>query len=433
MPSRRAGIKMEETEKTIEENNAKNISKTSDIKKIVAAQNLEKRFPLKAGGLSTTEYYIHALNSVSFNVYENSTLGIVGESGCGKTTLARTLLRIYEPDNGKIFFNLPQDRMEAQNEEDNFLNFKGKKLKTERSAMQYIFQDPYTALNPKMQVNEIITEPLQASGEKLKESERKKLALKLLDMVGIPSSSASKFPHEFSGGQRQRISIARSISANPKLIICDEPVSSLDVSIQSQILNLLIQLQRETGVSYLFIAHNLAIVFYMSDFVAVMYAGKIVEYAPSKELYKNPLHPYTLLLRSVVPEIGKPKNIFEKQKNQQGADAVVSDEAGIKGRITSAKKNSGASNEPLAEIEQSCLFYNRCPIRKEICKNCAPQLLPVTADSAQLGDCSGELRSSKFTQLSGQNCANSSGDILHSAEQNSFDYSKVHLCACHSV
>ena len=333
----------------------------AENKKLLSAIKLVKRFSVKAGGFSTSKLYVHALNSVSFDVYENSTLGIVGESGSGKTTAARTILRIHEADSGKLFFNLPQNQMQDMQDKDNFFNYDKEKLKKERIKIQYIFQNPYMALNPKMQIKDIIIEPLLATEKKLNANERNKAVEKLLDMVGIPSSSLSKFPHEFSGGQRQRISIARSISVNPKLIICDEPVSSLDVSIQSQILNLLIDLQRESGISYLFIAHNLAVVFYMSDFIAVMYAGKIVEYASSKELYKNPLHPYTVLLRSVVPEIGKGKKIYDKKSQ---------------GEVPS-----------LINLPKGCAFYSRCPERMEICAAENPKLKKVSDDETHVCAC----------------------------------------------
>ncbi len=330
-------------------------------RKILSARDVEKRFPVKAGGFSGQSMYVHALNSVSFDIYENSTLGLVGESGSGKTTTARTILRVHEPDGGKMFFNIPDELMERQPDDADFFRYDREKLKRERVRMQYIFQDPYLALNPKMEIRDIITEPASAAAlsKKMSESEKDKLARHLLDIVGIPASSASKFPHEFSGGQRQRISIARSISVNPKLIICDEPVSSLDVSIQSQILNLLISLQKESGISYLFIAHNLAVVFYMSDFVAVMYAGRIVEYASSKELYTRPLHPYTLLLRSVVPEIGKGKKIYDKKSQ---------------GEVPS-----------LVNLPPGCPFYNRCQARLDICSSVLPPLRNVSGSTEDGG------------------------------------------------
>ncbi len=336
----------------------------SRYRKILSAQNIVKRFPVKAGGFSSSAMYVHALNSVSFDIYENSTLGLVGESGSGKTTTARTILRVHEPDSGRLFFNLPDKLMQGEpdteaSDEHDFFKYDRIKLKKERTGMQYIFQDPYLALNPKMEIGDIITEPA-SSAKKMTREERDKLAKHLLDIVGITSASFSKFPHEFSGGQRQRISIARSISVNPKLIICDEPVSSLDVSIQSQILNLLIELQRESGISYLFIAHNLAVVFYMSDFVAVMYAGRIVEYSSSRELYDNPLHPYTQLLRSVVPEIGKGKKIYDKK---------------AQGEVPS-----------LVNLPPGCPFYNRCIKRiDDICDKVLPPLVKVSDNGGPSG------------------------------------------------
>ena len=326
----------------------------TDNKKLLSAVKLEKRFSVKAGGFSYSKLYVHALNTVSFDIYENSTLGIVGESGSGKTTAARTILRIHEADSGKVFFDLPQKQMEEMQDKDDFLKYDKEKLKKERVKIQYIFQNPYMALNPKMAIKDIIIEPLLATEKKLSENEKIKTAEKLLDMVGIPSSALSKFPHEFSGGQRQRISIARSVSVNPKLIICDEPVSSLDVSIQSQILNLLIDLQKKSGISFLFIAHNLAVIFYMSDFIAVMYAGRIVEYASSKELYKNPLHPYTILLRSVVPEKGKGKKIYDKKYQGEALSLI--------------------------HLPAGCSFYSRCPLKMEICATVNPELKKVSGN-----------------------------------------------------
>ena len=333
--------------------------------KLITARNIIKTFPLKAGGFSESSYRIHALNDVSFTLNSNSTLGIVGESGCGKTTLAKTLLRIHEPDSGSLFFDIPDsdinmlDYLEQETEpgaaaeglalrkRTDFFSYSSKLLKKERIKMQYIFQDPYMALNPKMSVKKIIIEPL-VQNRIITRGEIDKKAKELLDIVGIPSSSAEKFPHEFSGGQRQRISIARSVSTNPQLVICDEPVSSLDVSIQSQILNLLIDIQKEFGISYLFIAHNLAVVFYMSDYVAVMYTGRIVEYGPSREVYSNPGHPYTKLLMNVIPEIGSGKKIFEM----------------------------GASGEVpgLINLPEGCSFYQRCPNRMDICREKVPEL-----------------------------------------------------------
>ena len=335
--------------------------------KLITARNIVKTFPLKAGGFSQSDYKIHALNSVSFSLNRNSTLGIVGESGCGKTTLAKTILRIHEPDSGSLFFDVKKSKIDmldyleqetepgadveakALRKRTDLFSYNSKLLKSERLKMQYIFQDPYMALNPKMSVKKIITEPL-IQNKMIKGNEVDEKAKQLLDIVGIPSSSYEKYPHEFSGGQRQRISIARSISTNPQLIICDEPVSSLDVSIQSQVLNLLIDIQKEFGISYLFIAHNLAVVFYMSDYVAVMYTGRIVEYGESKEVYSNPRHPYTKLLMNVIPEIGSGKQIFR-----------MSEDGEVPGLIN---------------LPKGCSFYQRCPNRMDICAENLPELDP---------------------------------------------------------
>ena len=349
-----------------------------DNDKLITARNLVKTFPLKAGGFSESSFKVHALNDVSFSLDRNSTLGIVGESGCGKTTLAKTLLRINEPDSGSLFFDVKQsdidmlDYLEQETEpgadiegrelrrKTDFFSYKSNLLKKERIKMQYIFQDPYMALNPKMSVKKIITEPL-VQNRMISRNAVDSKAKELLDIVGIPSSSADKFPHEFSGGQRQRISIARSVSTNPKLVICDEPVSSLDVSIQSQILNLLIDIQREFGISYLFIAHNLAVVFYMSDYVAVMYTGRIVEYGTSREVYSNPEHPYTKLLMNVIPEIGSGKKIF---------------------RMSEPGEVPGLINLP-----EGCTFYQRCPYRMDICSESTPELLPADTEESPEHKC----------------------------------------------
>jgi len=290
---------------------------------MLRVENLVKHYPLKESKFSSAHEKVHALNGVSFTLGESETLGIVGESGCGKSTLAQTILGIKKSDSGTVALTPPDARM------------------------QYIFQDPYLSLDPKMQVKDIITEPMVAAGM-IKRSEAVAEAERILEMVGLAKDCGCKYPHEFSGGQRQRICIGRAISSNPKIVICDEPVSSLDVSIQSQILNLLLELQQKLGISYIFIAHNIAVVLYMSDIVSVMYTGYIVESAPAKELYTNPHHPYTKLLLSVIPEIGKNKRIFEKK---------------IEGEIPD-----------LINLAPGCPFYARCPNRKDICKSQMPKL-----------------------------------------------------------
>ncbi len=302
----------------------------------IEVTGLVKQYPLKAGLFARAKDRVHAVNGVSFSIPRGQTLGIVGESGCGKTTTARLLLRVIEPDAGVFKFE----------EVENVFSLPEEELKHVRSRMQYIFQDPYNSLNPKMLVRDIVTEPLRYRGNSTRrELERK--AAELLEHVGLSPADSKKYPHEFSGGQRQRISIARALSSNPSFIVCDEPVSSLDVSIQSQILNLLIDLQKELGITYLFIAHNLAVVFYMSDTMAVMYTGKIVEMGPSEELYRTPLHPYTqLLIKTLDTEARK--------------DPLV--------------KNDSGEVPSLIHYPTGCTFYPRCPRRQAKCLEAFPPL-----------------------------------------------------------
>ncbi len=302
----------------------------------IEVSGLVKQYPLKAGLFARSRERVHAVNGVSFSIPKGQTLGIVGESGCGKTTTARLLLRVVEPDSGVFRFEQVENVFALPEEE----------LKKVRSRMQYIFQDPYNSLNPKMLVRDIVTEPIRYRGNVTRrELERK--AAELLEHVGLSPADSKKYPHEFSGGQRQRISIARALSSRPSFIICDEPVSSLDVSIQSQILNLLIDLQQELGITYLFIAHNLAVVFYMSDTLAVMYTGKIVEMGLAEELYRNPLHPYTrLLIKTLDPEARK--------------DPLV--------------KNDSGEVPSLIHYPAGCTFFPRCPRRQPKCLEAFPAL-----------------------------------------------------------
>ena len=256
---------------------------------LLEVENLKMHFPVRGGVFYRQIATVFAVDGVDFTVEEGQTLGLVGESGCGKSTIGRTLLHLYQATDGKATFMGK-----------NIAHVKGNELSQLRAQMQMIFQDPFESLNPRHTVGDILAEPFVIhENRKLKDC--KEDVLKLLDRVGMPSDAVHKYPHEFSGGQRQRIGIARAIALKPKLIICDEPVSALDVSIQSQVLNLLVELQQEMGMAYLFIAHDLAVVRHVSDRIAVMYLGRIVEIADSDAIYEHPLHPYTQALLSAIP------------------------------------------------------------------------------------------------------------------------------------
>jgi peptide/nickel transport system ATP-binding protein len=257
---------------------------------LISVRDLRTYFPIKRGVLARTTDYIKAVDGVSFDIHPGKTLGLVGESGCGKTTVGRTLLRLTPATSGSVLYK-GQD----------FFAYRGETLRKLRRHMQIIFQDPVGSLNPRMRVGNIIGEPIQVHGI-ARGTARQEMVAALLGRVGLDPSDANRYPHEFSGGQRQRIGIARALALSPDFIVCDEPVSALDVSIQSQILNLLADLRQERGIAYLFIAHNLAVIEHFSDEVAVMYLGKIVEKAGAKELYSNPKHPYTMALLSAAPE-----------------------------------------------------------------------------------------------------------------------------------
>jgi len=260
-----------------------------DSDALLEIKDLKKHFPVRAGLLGRPTKSVRAVDGVSLAIKRGETLGLVGESGCGKSTLGRTILRLLEPTAGRILF-LGSDITETG----------GEKLRSLRKKMQIIFQDPYSSLNPRMTVGSIVGEAL--SIHKIgKRAERRDRVMSLLKEVGLHPEAYSRYPHEFSGGQRQRIGVARALAVEPEFIVCDEPVSALDVSIQAQILNLLIELQKSRGLTYLFISHDLRVVEHIADRVAVMYLGKIVELASANELFNNPLHPYTIALLSAVP------------------------------------------------------------------------------------------------------------------------------------
>ncbi|MGB7160149.1 MAG: oligopeptide/dipeptide ABC transporter ATP-binding protein [Tepidisphaeraceae bacterium] len=294
---------------------------------LVEVRDLRTHFPIRKGVLARTVGHVKAVDGVSFDIAPGKTLGLVGESGCGKTTVGRTLLRLIPATSGEV-------RYRGRD----FFAYKGEELRRLRRHMQIVFQDPVSSLNPRMTVGSIIGEPIQVHGI-ANGKEKRDLVASLLARVGLDPSYGLRYPHEFSGGQRQRIGIARALALSPDFIVCDEPVSALDVSIQSQILNLLDDLQRERNIAYLFIAHNLAVVEHFSDEVAVMYLGRIVEKASSRELYANPKHPYTMALLSAVPE----PNPRPKRKR------IV-----LKGEVPSP------SNPPTG-----CPFHPRCPLARQ--------------------------------------------------------------------
>ncbi|MBV9241803.1 MAG: ATP-binding cassette domain-containing protein, partial [Acidobacteria bacterium] len=257
---------------------------TTDSSTLLEARSLVKYFPVEG-----SDDVVRAVDGVSFDIKAGETLGLVGESGCGKSTVGRCLLRLIEPTSGEVVF-----------EGQNILHLPNKEMQRLRREMQIIFQDPYASLNPRMTIRSIVSEPLKIHGIGGKTEQRERVA-DLLERVGLDPKYADRYPHEFSGGQRQRIGIARALALNPKLIICDEPVSALDVSVQAQVVNLLEELQDEFGLTYLFISHGLAVVEHISDRVAVMYLGKIVEICDAAELYSDPLMPYTQALLSAIP------------------------------------------------------------------------------------------------------------------------------------
>ena len=306
-----------------------NQAKPSD-KNVVSIQAVKKYFPVRRGFFQSVIGWIKAVDGVDLSIAHGKTVGLVGESGCGKSTIGLLILKLLEPDDGRIAYK-GEDISELSPAE----------MKPFRKEMQIIFQDPFGSLNPRMTVGQSVEEGLRTLGMS-SHHERKDRVQELLEMVGISSAVADRYPHEFSGGQRQRIGVARALSVNPSLIICDEPISALDVSIQSQIINLLKELQNRLGLSYLFISHDLNVVSYISDAVAVMYLGHIMEYAPVEELYENPLHPYTLALLSAIPE-PEPGRHREEQA--------------LTGDVPSA------FNPP-----PGCKFQGRCPLAEERCK-----------------------------------------------------------------
>ncbi|MCE3011206.1 MAG: dipeptide ABC transporter ATP-binding protein [Proteobacteria bacterium] len=316
---------------------------------ILEVKNLSKFFPIKKGLFLRHVADVRAVDYVSFHVRQGETLGLVGESGCGKSTLGRTLIRLYEPTSGSIRFK-----------GEDFLKVRGESLRKMRKDMQMIFQDPYASLDPRMTVGQILTQPFEIHNI-MTPSERLERVKQLLETVGLKASHVNRYPHEFSGGQRQRISIARAIALNPSLVIADEPVSALDVSIQAQILNLMKDLQEKLKLTYVFISHDLSVIEHLCDRIAVMYLGKIVEIATRDELFSNPKHPYTQALISAIPRVGEGKKKMKKS---------------LSGEVPSP------INPP-----SGCHFHPRCAHKKDICSQKAPALESVTGNSEHRSAC----------------------------------------------
>jgi oligopeptide transport system ATP-binding protein len=313
---------------------------------LVRVENLTKYFPITRGIIIQREIgAIQAVDNVSFDIKKGETLGLVGESGCGKSTTGRTIIQLYQPTSGKVFY---------KNKE--LSNLRRGELRQLRRNMQIIFQDPYASLNPRLSVGEIVGEPLEVHGVEQSSKKRRERVQELLRLVGLSPYFINRYPHEFSGGQRQRIGVARALALEPEFIVCDEPISALDVSIQAQIVNLLEELQDKLGLTFLFIAHDLSMVRHISDRTAVMYLGKIVELADREELYNNPLHPYTKALLSAVPI---PDPIAERDRHR-----II-----LEGDVPSP------ANPP-----SGCRFHPRCPIAEEICKVEEPEWREVMPD-----------------------------------------------------
>ena len=308
---------------------------------VLKVENLKVHFPVK-GGLFTKKQVVKAVDGVSFEIYPRETFGLVGESGCGKSTTGRAIVKLYEPTSGTVYYH-----------GEDVTKIKGSHLAEFRRNVQMIFQDPYASLNPRMTVGEIIREPMDIHHIFNTKEEREQRVRELLDIVGLKPDHIRRYPHEFSGGQRQRIGSARTLALNPQFIVCDEPISALDVSIQAQVINLLEHIQKEMGISYLFIAHDLSMVKHISDRIGVMYLGNLVEIGDSDDVYHRPLHPYTQALLSAVP-IPDPRVAREKKR-------IV-----LEGELPS----------PL-DTPSGCVFRTRCPNATERCAREKPGMVNV--------------------------------------------------------
>ena len=321
---------------------------------IFRVQGLQQWFPIKKGMFKRTVGHVKAVDDVSLDVYKGETLGIVGESGCGKSTLGKTMMMLQRPTGGSVLYNYGNGDFK------DITKFTGKEMLDFRKQVQMVFQDPYSALNPLKKIYTSFEEPLKVHGYNSK-TEREQMMDRVLKMVNIQPDYLLRYPHEFSGGQRQRLCIARALEVNPHVLICDEPVSALDVSIQAQVLNLMKEIQKELDWTYLFIAHDLSVVQYMSDRIVVMYLGKIVEIAGKRSLYDNPMHPYTQALLSAIPV-----PVIHQEKKRQV----------LQGEVPSP------INKP-----KGCAFHTRCPYCKDICKEVEPQLCPSANDPEHLCAC----------------------------------------------
>lgn len=315
--------------------------KQNDSPVILKIENLSKEFKLRSSQLFGEKQTLHALSDVSLDVYEGETLGIIGESGCGKSTLGKCLVRLHQPTAGDVKYKGTS-----------ILNLTGKELKTVRKDIQMIFQDPFSSLNPRQEAGTIIAEPMIIHNTVRDSEERKKVVLRLMREVGLDAQHVHRFPHEFSGGQRQRINVARALALEPRIIVCDEPVSALDVSVQAQVLNLLGDIQKQYNLTYIFISHDLSVIKHISDRVAIMYLGRIVEICNAEEIYSHPMHPYTKALLSAIP----PDSPF-----------VNKEEIELRGEIPS----------PIGE-QKGCSLASRCPDCMEQCKVRIPVLTEVS-------------------------------------------------------
>lgn len=319
---------------------SESIKQNTQSDTILELENVKKYFPIKAGVIQRTVGHVRAVDGITLRVKRGETLGIVGESGCGKSTLGRSIIRLYEPTEGKITFKGK-----------NITHMKERDLRKQvRKEMQMIFQDPFASLNPRKSLGKMLREPLKEHQIYKQEKERRERVEELLEIVGLDPSYAARYPHEFSGGQRQRIGIARALALNPDLIIADEAVSALDVSIQAQIINLMEDLQEQFGLTYLFISHDLSVVRHISDRVAVMYLGRLMEVADKESLYEEPLHPYTRALLSAVP--------IPRKKGERKRERIV-----LQGDLPSP------ANPP-----KGCVFHTRCPQAMDICGQVTPEL-----------------------------------------------------------